>query len=712
VNNRLLILIFACSLVQAGPWEDRVRKSGSQPSAQQRWTLCVRPGLAPGRDLLGDEAYQKLVAGGDWTLETLSAAQAQDLQTTAGAAWALLAPRGEALLQAVHGTGARARWEVREAFLREHPAQGEALLEALGFELRLLRAKVAGLDAQGRVKVAPWHPAPGVLPADDRIALKGAGAEAMAEDLYAGMGETLGRLSRVHAWTRQARGVAERLALVDLGQAPSQRRRFQQLAPDLEALAVADPEDGGLLQLWLEAQGGAGQVPGTLAGKFTPVPGTSWPAAGMVATLLEPFRRREDWAGQLRCLAELTSPGPPEPLTVAGWESWCQLQGALLASRAAAFTLQGSLEQAQTSLDAAVTWGGLRPLQGAFLRRSGQEAGGALAAWRRMLARVAGRPSEKPVMPPQAPPLRLVLLGRPPWLLAWTALRDAPDLAPWAPGELRWEIAGPDVHLRERARFGWDAQPRWALFRGEELLESGGTLPAPPALAARVAAHGTPLAQRLGNLLAQEPGHLAARRARFELLRQRMPDPRLEPLLVEDAVRGSLALPFTPEEAWKPDPALWGAGAQAVLPDLEAQLRSWPTDAGLWRAWISWARFHPARPAILDLARSLPYWTPLGDWRTTLPAAAQEAVAAELWRQGRFLEMRDWFQAAWDQLDHRPLKELRPWERALAANRHAEEEATIFKPLRAALRALGQNEQLLELERTFGAMMGKDARSR
>jgi hypothetical protein len=191
-----------------------------------------------------------------------------------------------------------------------------------------------------------------------------------------------------------------------------------------------------------------------------------------------------------------------------------------------------------------------------------------------------------------------------------------------------------------------------------------------------------------------------------------MPDPRLEPLLVEDAVRARLPLPFAPEDLWKPDPALWGAGAQAVLPDLEAQLRNWPTDAGLWQAWISWARFHPARPSLLDLARNLAYWNPEGDWRTTLPAVAQQAVAAELRRQGRFLEMRDWFQAAWDQLDHRPLKELRPWERALAANRHAEEEATIFKPLRAALRALGQNEQLLELERTFGAMMGKDARSR
>jgi hypothetical protein len=299
-------------------------------------------------------------------------------------------------------------------------------------------------------------------------------------------------------------------------------------------------------------------------------------------------------------------------------------------------------------------------------------------------------------------------MGRPPWLLAWTALRDAPELALWSPGELQWDVATPDAHAKARARFGWNGQPRWVLTRGGELLATGETRPKAKGLAGVLAGQGMPMLERFSRLLAQQPGHLAARRERFELLLKRMPEPRLEPLLAEDATRARLILPFGPGEGWKPDEAIWAGAAQAALPELEAGLRSWPGDAELWQAWISWSRFHPGRPGILELARSLPYWNPNGDWRTSLPYATQRAVAAELRRQGNFQLMRDWFQAAWDLLDHRPLKDLRPWEKSYLLERRREEDTAIFRPLRDALRALAMNEQLLELERTFGAMMGRE----
>ena len=162
------------------------------PFARERWTLCVgASALVPG-DFLDDPVYQKLTGGGDWGLEVLGAAQAQGLQDARGAQWALLAPGGEvagvgqgrpkgpALLDAIHASGAKARWEVRSAFLADHPLQGEARLEHLFQELRLLRSQVASLDHQGKVKVPAWHQEPGGRLMDERITLAGAEGDALA----------------------------------------------------------------------------------------------------------------------------------------------------------------------------------------------------------------------------------------------------------------------------------------------------------------------------------------------------------------------------------------------------------------------------------------------------------------------------------------------------------------------------------------------------
>lgn len=322
----------------------------------------------------------------------------------------------------------------------------------------------------------------------------------------------------------------------------------------------------------------------------------------------------------------------------------------------------------------------------------------------------------QPVRPPRPAlpaPLRVTLMGRPSWLVAWTTLRDAPEMALWSPGELRWEIAAPSAHAQARGRFDWDARPRWALFQGETLLATGETCPTAPALAAVLAGHGAPMLERLGRLLAAHPDHLAARRARFERLLQRMPDRNLEPLLLEDARKAHLALPFGPKEGWRPDPDLWAGAAQDVLAELERVLRSWPRDGELWRAWISWSRFHPRQPSPVALAQGLPYWSPDADWRAALPMGVHLAVAGELRRKGDFQTMRTWFQAAWGGLDHRPLAELRPWERTGMRSARLEAGTAIVTPLAEALRALGLQEQRLELERVFAAMMGREpSRSR
>jgi hypothetical protein len=213
--------------------------------------------------------------------------------------------------------------------------------------------------------------------------------------------------------------------------------------------------------------------------------------------------------------------------------------------------------------------------------------------------------------------------------------------------------------------------------------------------------------QRLQGLLSAQPDHLPARRERAELLMRRMPNRWLEPALAEDAAKALIDLEFDPKAAWKPDPSLWAGAAQQALPALEQAIRIWPNRTYLWKAWITWARFHPAQPSVLALAQSVAFWSPKGDWRSWLPYEVQRAVAAELKRQGNFPAMRDWFRSVWETLDQRPLRSLYRGEQTWIMQRRQEEKTAVFQPLRDALAALDCTQEQAELERVFGEMMGE-----
>jgi hypothetical protein len=286
-------------------------------------------------------------------------------------------------------------------------------------------------------------------------------------------------------------------------------------------------------------------------------------------------------------------------------------------------------------------------------------------------------------------------------------LRQAPELALWAPEELHWEVAARTEFEALCQRQGWEPGPRWTLWRGDDLLASGRTCPDAKALASILESAGPSMLQRLQQLLTANPEHLAARWERFRLLERRMPDKRLEATMAEDAAAAMAPLDFAPDAAWKPDPEIWAGAAQQVLPRIETILRSWPSHAHLWRAWVCWARFHPDRPSVLALVQGLPFWDPRGDWRTGLPYEVQRAMAAEMRRQGSYAAMRQWFRSVWDGLDHRPLSQLHRGERPWVLERRREEETAVYRPLRDALAALNCTTELAELDRVFGEMMGR-----
>ena len=730
----LLPLLFSTlALTAASPWENFIQRHKGLDPRTARWTLCMRSGELPPIDAVNNEILVKLVIGGDLALEPLEAAEAKDLwhqrEWDERPHWVLLTPeatvataaggqpKGEEILDAMHASGSLARWEAREAFLKEHPEQGEARLEDIGQAFRLMRSRLTALDRMGKVRVPAWHPEPGAAQSvfSTRVSLaKGPEGEAQADELYAPLAPGLAAFFKVPGWQRETSSVSAQLMFWDLSQSTAMRRLFEGVSTQAERLFQSDPYRYDLANFWMEANEAAGRPPDIHAGSFLPVPGRCWPTPAILNRLGEPFRRRQDWDGALKFLSDLAPQNRPEPATVVSWDEYNKLLCATRVQQGLALAAQGAWDMAGSSLEDASQIGGGQGVREALLLRGGQWAGAPAeqGLWRNLLTTALAKNNPKPPAPVPEPPLRLVILGSPKWILAWSSLHQAAELAPWSPGELRWEAAPRETHLQWQQKFSWGPGPRWALFRGEELRSTGESCPSPRALADLLTGEGQALLQRFERMLNGQPDHIPAHAARFALLMRRMPDKRLEATLAEDAAAAMVTLDFDPSAAWKPDLELWGGVAQQVLPRIEEELRSWPSRSALWTLWISWARFHPRQPSILSLAQSLPYWYPRGDWRTGLPYAVQRAVAAELRRQGSFDAMRTWYRAAWEVLDHRSLAALRPGERAWIQQRRKEEETAIFQPLRDALQALGCTEEQTQLERVFGAMVGREAAKR
>jgi hypothetical protein len=510
-------------------------------------------------------------------------------------------------------------------------------------------------------------------------------------------------------WEKEAQRLLIQINFWDFSQSSRLRELFGRAAQDLERKLQADPQDPNLAALWAESMDISGHSLAGATGSFAPAPGRVWPSRVLLNRILEPLRRKQDWDGVLKLLAELAPQGPPDPVTPRAWDEYRRLQATILANQALTLASQGAWDQAGAVLEDARRWGGPEAVRMALLLRNGPWTGNRAnqATWRLMVSEALSREGEGAPMPPVRPPLRLTVMGMPRWILEWTALNRHQDLAPWAPSELTWSVLAPAEHRQLQQRFAWGPGPRWALFRGEELLATGETCPTPQALAATLEGEGPSMLQRLNRFLALHPDHQGARRDRFQLLLRRMPDSRLEPLLAEDAGETGVVLNFTPQAPWKPDPERWGAAAMKVLPRIEEELRHWPERRSLWRAWIAWAPFHPARPSILTVVQGLPFWSPRADWRTELPLEVQRAVADDFRRQGAYMAMREWFRASWEAMDRRPRYDLRRGEREWVLDRRQDEEAAVVQPLRESLAVLGCTEELAEVDRAWREMTGK-----
>lgn len=719
---RLPRLLPACCLCAGlcaqDAWTELLDRRERSPEGQPRWLLAWM-GTAS-QVQLEDDTILRLLVSRELLFQPLPAPARQALLARPGLSaqtlWVLVNPEGELvakgtemprgpqILEPLSAAGFQPRWLRRQEFLRQHPEQGEALKEELGEILNRTHGKLIQARMAKRLPTGtPEQFLPGCeIPNTSE-------GEAFASTLLREARDPMTRLLDLPEASPWIIGPAviwpSQLWTLGAGLAPDWRDLQDRFLDRLLRNLEADPENPFLP---FALSGFGSEVLSrmkALAQSRQTDPDRPWPPVGLFAGVRF-FANRVSESELLAYLDQIPMPPPNDGGDPAAWKAHREARQQWVNARLFLQVRQERWGEAARSLAE------LRELGGQ--RLSPRDLSSRLSAKALQQGEIKAilelPPAPDPVPPPAPPPLRLVLLGPSPWLKSWLDLKEHPALATWGPDELRWEVASAGEAEGLRTNQAWDPAPRWVLLRGKAVLDSGLECPNGETLAQRLAAQGPNRLQRLGAYLERHPGHRDVRRRRLWRLRERMPNPSLEPLLTEDARLLGEEADLGPVAGWTPDSATWQWAAQQVLPVLESTLEHWPGSAATWRGWIAWSALHPARPSALGLVQRLSLWGEPGTWASQLPKEVHLAVAAELRRQGRFEEMRSWFQAAWDALDHRPYQDLPQFQRSWRLRQAKDWEEGILKPLREALQVQRRDADLVALERTWGRMTGREAK--
>ena len=673
--------------------------------------LLVRPEVLQKAKVHGDDLLLRLEAEGQLTLGAAPAPPG----LPDGTRWVLLnaqgdeggrgnaLPNGQTVVDFLRGQGHPPRWERREAFLREHPDQGEAREEAVSRAMSLailkLRVKVQNvqiastLDDPSRRFAFHWATYVFTSPEPER-------REEQADQLFGDLVLALEALHRVEGW--QHRDGNWNLTYYDIfgaRHAPLFRKLCRDMVGDAEHLIQQG--NGGMVDTeWCLLSSLGGNPPGTLP-QGLPLPGQLWPSPVLIHFGMAEFLQASDWDGALKFLAAAEASLPQEEQDPDHWAENRGSRAMVAFDKVMPLLQQGKEAEALATLREALRLSGSMKILGETIGRSFLEFYSPGLPLKLQAALKAPAQPDAP-KPPPLPALRLTLNGRPPWLADWEKLPGAEAFLPWSPAELAWVRGDPA------------SAPGWTLTRGSELLAAGETCPKATALAGVLAAQGPTRLQKLDAILQAQPDHTAARLARVEALKARMPERRLEPRLAEDeralmpygCTRLEPPLEFGPDAPWQPDPALWQWSALQVLPRLQSALERWPGSYYLWRAWLAWSRFHPARPSPVELARSLPIWPTREAWANGLGLPIHRSVSETLLARHDYQGLLEWLAPVWAAQDKTPARDLS--ERALEdGTLEARQELgdAVVKPLRQTLVALGRPEEAQDLARTYQAMV-------
>lgn len=620
-------------------------------------------------------------------------------------------PTGEAVAAILREQGFTSRWDQRAAFLEAHPENGEAWVEQSWKAFRLVRLRMRSLAAQGKAdrRMRPFH---GIEVAaytiDDPDPAE---RERQADRVFQEVGDAVEGLVKVDGWWESASALAV-LPLYGAQDSPRMRRLAASLLTDLEDRLSRGGSDIFLEDAWVACHEIAG-LPMRELPEIPREPGDPGFPMGLLRGCVNAYVGRQDWEGALAFLDGLPAPGAGRRWTQEAWESHCATQATAAGLRIRPLWELGRAQETRAALESMRAWSGpvwKEPYRFALLiPRSLQDEP--------FFKEIAAEPAlPAPAPPPQDPMPILALLGDPPWRKDWERLRRASPLLPWGGGDLAWSVLEPGAAAALAARAGLEPGPRWALLRGEAVLATGERCPAPEALAGILAREAPSRLGELNLFLERHPEHLGARRARMALLIPRMPEPRLEPLLAEDARVASgtpsLGLPphllaFGPDAPWMPDPALWQWSSQQVLPRIETLLRSWPRRKDYWKDWLAWARFHPSKPAVTDFAGSLTIWGDATRWLGSLPPEVAQAIVAELRRTGDFSGMVRWLGGIWEGTDHTPAASLTEQAWTWEKNDREKLLQAVVEPLCEAYCVLKRPEDAKAAETTYRLMMAR-----
>lgn len=680
-------LLLASQLqAQSGEWANFVEGWKTRHEWERErapLTLLAIEGTVPPDFWQRNEDLQHLAVEGDVTDGGLTAEDAIRVSKArewgTGPHWILLdrqgvvagegttLPTAEELQAALRSRGFQPTWEAREAFLREHPDNGDALQARLGRSLAFVQWRFRNLVEQKRAVSYDQGPdsqrVPGKIldPAD-------------ADDVFHEAAETLERLSQLpDGWRMGDRSLLGlrvqtfggfnsprmRLAMKHMGEAILEAwRRNPHSGSDIKESIEAGARGLGSFWMTCERIARGEERPPELP-DLVAVPGRTVLNRECLSLAWEFYAPFHDWESLKSFLESLPLDPPAGPISADRWKDYTQLCGAVCLYQAHVLGELGRWSDALEALQASRHWLGeqwkaaTEFTRDRFVSPSGtpgtpaDERSKPPSAFLEVLALEA---EPEPRNPAQPEALSMVLWGSPAWKSAWEKLRNHPALIAWGPEDWNWTVA---VEGQERLlkNAGYEP-PRWAAFQGaSKVLASGDALPDPRLLALQLSAAGPTSLQRLDAFIAKHPEHLDAKRERYALLRSRMPNPLLEAKLMEDAATAWMPLDFAPDASWISDAKAWQVPAKRVLAEVEIALRRWPRNPLLWRTWISWAAFHSKPPSVLAFSESLSVSRARNAWISSLPAAVHRAVAKECREAKRGDRMLAWFQAAWDGME-------------------------------------------------------------
>lgn len=652
----LLLPALVMPLGAQDPWVALVKESQDESvEALRPWILFHRPSLV--RSALTSEVLMPARATRELqrreaTPEAMEALGLK-LDTKPAPEWALVDPKGQvrahgvkppeakALREAMEEGGWRPRWELRQAFLREHPGQGDAILDAIsevGQRFFWLRILVESQRQKGPAIEIRWSAGEAADPAVAK-ALAGPFADA----------EVVRPCKEAMAWFQalpnddpekaQAWTELWSLGMGGIQSSPELTESLRGLLQGVEGQLHREPTREDLWRVW---RGLAGFLPEadaeTLVAGLEPAPGTAWPTVDVARALV----MRLDAANILeRAESELAGTGEPQ----ARLKAWgtLKLESLLQLKRyedARQWILQARRRDPGAFEDRAVD----RVLDAKDDHLPGLQAA--------LGADVEGQ--GHPDVPSRV--LTLLVLGAPPWAEAVKGLDRHPAFDAWSrhavfsPGEFHLLVLTPEQERDYRKEHPCPPGARWMLIAGDDrVIAQGIQMPDPVAIAGGMRGAAPPLLERLDAFLRVHPDHRQALEQRVELLAARMPHPRLELKLAQAcAALGEAAL-LRREDDFTPQLPLWEPVAKRVLPDVEARLQRWPESLAAWMAWMDWQSVvsRPESPA--EQLRRMAVWkTFRAGGRGPLPLGVAAAVAQRLERAKRWKDLGEWGLLQWD----------------------------------------------------------------